>query len=191
MCVRRLLLPGLSLCMVLVGCGRSGATTVSPRTPGTVAMVGNTTISQHAIRQYVNYALHFYSWVDATQAGDGATSCSTRSTTRACVILRAQVLRRLVEERVVAQYAAEHGIRLSSSDARRVERELQRLQSPQSGTAKLFTSERISPAFMRSVLENQLLVKHVEAAVVGNAALRGPSFHLQKYVFGTDRMSYR
>lgn len=191
MCVRRLLFPGLSLCMIMVGCGRTGTVPAPPHTPGTVAMVGNGTISQRAIRQYVNYALHFYAWVDATQAGDGTTSCSTRSTARACVTLRAQVLRRLMEERVVADYAAQHGIRLSRSDTARVERELKKLRAPQSGTAKLFTTERISPAFMRSVLQNQLLVKHVEAAVVEKAALSGPSFHLQKYVFRTDRQSYR
>lgn len=154
-------------------------------------MAGNATISQRSIRQYVDYALRFYSWVDTTQVGNGATSCSARSTSRACVTLRAQVLRRLLEERIVSEYAAQHGIRLSHSDSGRVARELKRLESPGSSTAKLFTTERISPAFMRSVLRNQLLVKHVEAAVVGKSALSGPSFHLQKYVFGTDRPSYR
>jgi hypothetical protein len=139
----------------------------------------------------MNYALRFYSWLDATQSGDGATSCTTRSVSIACATLRQQVSRRLIEERVVANYAARHGIQLSGSDARRVARELKRLQSPHSGTARLFTTERVSPAFMRTVLQNQLLVKRVEAAVVAKAALSGPSFRLRKYVFGADRTSYQ
>ncbi len=190
MCVLRLVVPALIVCMVLAGCGKSGAPP-PVRTAGTVAMVGSTTISQRAVQQYVNYALHFYSWVDASQPRDGATSCSTRSSTAACVTLRRQVLHRLLEEQVVAKYAAHNGIELSKSDIARVERELKQLRAPQAGTAKLFTNEGISPAFMRTVLQNQLLVKRVEAAVVGKAALTGPSFRLRKYVFGADRQSYR
>jgi hypothetical protein len=44
---------------------------------------------------------------------------------------------------------------------------------------------------MRSILRNQLLVKHVEAAVVGKDALAGLSFRMRKYVFGIDRQSYK
>jgi hypothetical protein len=154
-------------------------------------VVASAAIPSRTIQQYMNYALHFYSWVDATQSGDGTTSCSARSTSTACTTLRAQVLLRLREERVVANFARQHGIRLSASDTTRVEHELKRLRSPHSGTARLFSSEGISPVFMRSVLQNQLLVKRVEAAVVSKSTLSGPSFRLRKYVFGRDGHSYK
>ena len=66
-------------------------------------VVASASIPSKTIQQYMNYALHFYSWVDATQSGDGATSCSTQSTSTACVTLRAQVMRRLKEERVAGE----------------------------------------------------------------------------------------
>lgn len=186
----RLLFLGLLGCAVLVGCGASTSSRPA-RAPGTVAVVGTTAISQSQIQEYMNYALRFYSWVDISSSGDRPTACTVRAETTACGTLRKQVVRRVLEERVVTEYAAHHGVRLSASDARRIEREMKRLQSPHSGTQRLFSTERVSPHFMRGVLQNQLLVRLVEAAVVGKAALVGPSFRLRKYVFGIDSRSYK
>jgi hypothetical protein len=188
--LRPLILSALTGCVALTACGRSSSP--APAHPhGPVAVTASAAIPNKIIQQYMNYALHFYSWVDATQSGDGTTSCSTRSTNTACTTLRTQVLRRLREERVVASFARQHGIQLSANDMTRVEHELKRLRSPHSGTARLFSSEGISPVFMRNVLQNQLLVKRVEDAVVSKAALSGPSFRLRKYVFGRDGHSYK
>jgi hypothetical protein len=190
MCVLRLLVLGLTGCAVLTGCGTSHLVD-AVRTPGTVAEVGNATISKAQIQAYIQYALQFYSWVDTSGSGNGTTGCSVSSPTPACGTLRRQVLRRLLEERIVAEYAAQRGIRLSPSDSKRVEVEMTRLQSPHSGTQRLFSTERVSPQFMRSILRNQILVKHVEAAVVGRNAFAGPSFRVRKYIFGIDRQSYK
>jgi hypothetical protein len=181
---------GITGCAVLVGCGSSRSTQPA-RTPGTVAVVGNAAISQRQIQAYVSYASRFYSWVDTAASGDGTTMCSVHSTTPACATLRKQVLRRLLEEQIVAEYASQHRIRLSATDSSRVDREMKRLQSPHSGTQRLFSTERVSPNFMRGILRNQLLVKRVEAAVVGKTALAGPSFQTRKYVFGIDHQSYQ
>jgi hypothetical protein len=100
-------------------------------------------------------------------------------------------LHRLLEEQVVTNFAARHRIGLSASDSGRIDRELKRLQSPHAGTQRLFSTERISPRFMRTVLRTQLLVKRVESTVVDRAVLAGPSFKLRKYVFGLDKRSYK
>ena len=44
---------------------------------------------------------------------------------------------------------------------------------------------------MRTVLQTQLLVKRVDATVVGKRAFSGPSYKLRKYVFGLDQLSYK
>jgi hypothetical protein len=188
--VLRILLISCSVGTVLAGCG--GSHSVEPaRTPGTVAMVGAAAISQRQIQQYMNYALRFYSWVDTTASGASATSCTVHSTTPACTTLSKQVLHRLLEEQVVTNYAKNHNIRLSASDSSRVEQELKRLQSPHAGTQRLFSTERVSPGFMRTVLQTQLLVKRVESSVVDQSLLAGPSYKLRKFVFALDRRSYK
>src|ERR1700712_5604848 len=96
--VLSLILSGLSGCVALAACGHSGAPAPS-HSHGTPVVVANASIPSKTIQQYMHYALHFYSWVDATQSGDGATSCATQSTGTACATLRAQVMRRLEEER--------------------------------------------------------------------------------------------
>jgi hypothetical protein len=190
MCVPRAFLLSLALGAVLAGCGSSHLGEPA-RTPGTVAMVGAAAVSQRQIQQYMNYALRFYSWVDTTASAGSASSCTVRSTTPACITLRKQVLHRLLEEQVVTNYAASHNIRLSASDSRRVNRELKRLQAPYAGTQRLFSTERVSPRFMRTVLQTQLLVKRVEASVVDQSLLAGPSYKLRKYVFALNRRSYK
>lgn len=135
--------------------------------------------------------MQFYSWVDTSAGADSTTSCSVHSSTPACTALRKQVSRRLLEQQIVTRYAAAHRIQLTSQDHRHVEIELQRLQSPQSGTQRLFSNHGVSPQFMRGVLQNQLLVRHVEAKVVGSAALSGPSFRMRKYVFAPGNQSYK
>jgi hypothetical protein len=188
--VLRSLAPGVTVCLVLAGCGATHSTKPA-NTAATAAPVANTAIPPQQIQEYMDYALQFYSWVDTTTPGNGTTTCSVRSTSPSCVTLRKQVVRRLMEERIVTEFAAQHSIRLSSADRSRVDREMKRLQSPHSGTRRLFGANRVSPHFMRGVLQTQLLVRRVEAAVVGKAALVGPSFRLRKFVFGGDQRGYK
>ena len=175
---------------VLSGCGSSHSST-PVRTPGTVAMVGASAVSQRQIQQYMNYALRFYSWVDTSASGAGGISCSLPSATTACATLRKQVLHRLLEEQVITNYAMHHNIQLSASDSSRVNRELKRLQSPLAGTQRLFSTERVSPRFMKTVLRTQLLVRRVESKVVDQSLLTGPSYRLRKYVFPLDGAGYK
>jgi hypothetical protein len=139
----------------------------------------------------MDYALRFYSWVDEGAAQQGNAVCSASAENPECATFRAQVLSRLIEERLVTQYAAAHKISLTRSDLAKVEEELARLQAPHSGTDRLFVAERVSPRIIRSVLETQLLVRRVEATLVSPQALRGPMLQVRKFVFGLSKHNYR
>jgi hypothetical protein len=169
---------------VLAGCQRSRAT------PQIVATVYHRPIQRAALDQYVRYAESF----DALAYPDSAEArCLRAPTAAACSRLTRQVLGRLIEERIVMSYAANHRIKLTSSDWHTVNAQLSKLSGATSPTAGLFRRGTVKRAFMRSVLAREVLVQKVEAAVAGQRALRGTEVHLRKLLVpsaaGTSRQN--
>jgi SurA N-terminal domain len=157
-----------------------GSATARSRTD-LVASVGGQDITAKELQSYAHYANAFYA--AAYPGSSSRTACEQlQSGGRQCGSLREQVLARLLQERVVLQYADHHHISLSAADHTRVTAEMDALVSPGSYTADLYAS---SPTrrFLRRVLETQALILKVEQLVVGSQAQSGFAYHLQKFVF--------
>jgi hypothetical protein len=135
-----------------------------------VAVVNNQPISQAEYRQYVLYASRFY-------AASGQGHCP--GTQSACALLQHQVLRRLMEQAVVRQYAAGHNISVSPSERRQVAAQLASIALPGTPTGTLLDRGEVSRSFLRSLLTDEVLVQAVERAVVPARIDRGRSYRLR------------
>ena len=149
---------------ILAGCGSS-----RPAAPA-IAVVNDEPISQSEYEQNVVYAGEFF-------AAAGQGGCSTNGTP--CAALHRQVLRRLLEQRVIEQYAQVHHITPSTADQRRVEAQIGVFAAPDSPAGKLLAHRQISRAFIRSVLLDQLMVQKVETSVLPPVLDRGQSYRLR------------
>jgi hypothetical protein len=147
-----------------------------------VAIVNGHPISRADVLGYLDYARKFYAWANGSSLGSDHRPCSLTRPTSACRRLENQVLARLIEERVILDYAAARGLALTPYDQHRVSVELQGLDARSSGTEALFTREGIVPRFMRQILASQLLVQEVEDQVLASAEIGGPSYHVRKFV---------
>lgn len=172
---RRLLLyrflPLFLLAAVLAACGSSHPVSQ------TVATVYHRPIQRAAVDRYLGYAVAFdaLAYPDSAEAG-----CTRQPAKAACVRLRSQVLGRLIQERVVLSYARTRHIALDSRDLTHVAAQLKAVSAPGSPTGKLFRNGEVTRAFMRSVLERQVLVQKVESAIAGERAVRGMELHIRK-----------
>ncbi len=165
--------------VLFAGCGSSHPPTAVRSGDGS----GLAAVSQAEVQAYMRYALGFYSWVDPSGPSKALTSCSSSNQITECRTLRKQVISRLLEENIVAQYAKQHRIRLSKRDLRKVDGEFKSVTSTSSGGRKLGAATNTTSAFMHQLLRNQLLVTRVESAVVPKSLLAGPSFKLRKFTF--------
>jgi hypothetical protein len=126
---------------------------------------------------YVRYVVGF----DALAYPDSAeASCASHASRPACHRLRDQALTRLLQERVVLDYASAHHIRLNRTEQRAIRTEIVRLDGPQAPTRKLFQNGTVSRGFVHSILERQMLVQKVQARVAGQQAAKGPAFKLRR-----------
>lgn len=162
--------------LILAGCGSpKGVSKAS-------AIVEGETISPAALQRNVAYAWAFYAASKGTVPSAGAPSC--RASSGRCHAIERQVLRRMLEERIVLHYARRRGIRLSPADRQHVLHALGKVTTSGTPTADLLSSGRISLAFLRSVLETEILVRKVERVIAGKRALRGDSYELRRvYIF--------
>jgi predicted small lipoprotein YifL len=164
----------LAVLVALTGCGSSRPAGAPP-----AASVAGESISQPLLHQYVTYAVKFYSIGAASPIGSAGTLC--RRPSPACTRLQNQVLRRLLEERVVVHYAHAHHIALSASDQRAVDAELAQLRADPTPVGELLARRLMSVQFCRRLLAMEMLVRKVEKAVVPVEAERGFAFHLRSF----------
>src|SRR5579872_2534416 len=98
-----------TLAALAAGCGSGAATERG------VALIEGHTISTAALQRNLAYAASFYAWAYGNPGAKG-NSCTVASRSDACVVMRRQVLARLLEEQLVVGYAAAHHISLSAAD---------------------------------------------------------------------------
>lgn len=167
----------LLLCIV-TGCGSRHSSVPSP----VVARVAGYTVTRPQLDRYARYVATFDSVVypDSAEA-----ACLHQPKRRACRSLRAHVLQRLIEERVVLRYAARHHIQLSAHDKAVGKAQVRELLRPSSPTSRLFRMG-ISKRFVWRVVQRQLLVQQVEERVAGKAAVSGPQLHIRKIAIPTS-----
>jgi hypothetical protein len=166
-----------ALLLLTSACGSGGA-----HSPGNlVARIGGQGITAHELQSYAHYADAFYA---AAYPGTSTrTNCQGRQIGRGkCASLREHVLARLLQERVILQYAREHHISLDAVDQSRVNAQMEALISPSSYTADLYAKPQTT-RFLHRVLDTQAVVLKVEQTVVGRQAESGFAYQLQKFVF--------
>lgn len=151
-------------CVLLSGCGQHAG---GRRVP-LAAVVNGMPVTQQELSRDVQYSQQYYG---ATQ-GVPAERCVPGRGDYTCRVLQRQVLNRLVQERVIMQYAAQHHLTITGRDRRRVDAALRKLSAVHQAPA----------ALLRTLLFGQVLVEKVEAAVTPARALRGPMYHIRKYV---------
>lgn len=157
----------IAVAATLCSCGSSRS---SPPAPAAVAVVDDQRISRSEYQQYVLYAANFYA-----AAGQGRCAQDRPS----CAALRRQVLRRLLEEQVVVQYAQHHHIGLSPAQERQVSEQVALLAIPDTPAGRLLAKHKVTRDFVRSLLRNELLVQRVEQAVIPPGLDRGQSYRLR------------
>jgi hypothetical protein len=161
----------LPLVLVLAACG--GAHTA---TTNVVAEVAGRPITRPELDTYTRYAATFESVVypESTEA-----TCARRATRAACARFRAGVLARLIEERIVLDYAHRHHIRLTPGERSEASRQVQSLMAPSAPTARLFHLG-VSRAFVSHIVDRQLLIQKVEGRIVGARAKHGFEYKIRK-----------
>jgi hypothetical protein len=167
------LIPLVSL--VLTSCG-------GHPTPGdAAATVDGQTITHVDVRAYVDYALSFYAWADGADPAASNPGCTPASRDAGCLRVQNQALRRLIEEDVIEQYAAGHGIALSASDRRAVSRNTEQLLSLDTTAKQLLAEHKITRAFVLVLLTRETLVRKVEAEVGRNQPGSGPALDVREF----------
>lgn len=149
-------------CVVLGGCGQH-----AHRIP-LAAVVNGTPVTQQELSRDVQYSQRYY----GTTQGVPAVRCGPGHGDYTCGVLQRQVLNRLVQERVIMRYAAQHHLAITSRDRRRANAALRKLSTVNSAPA----------ALLRTLMFSQVLVEKVEVAVTPPRALRGTMYHIRKYV---------
>jgi hypothetical protein len=153
-------------------------------------VIAGHSISESALQQNVDYAMSFYAWAYGTDASR-AKSCNQGSRDPNCLRVRGQVLGRLLEEDIVAQYASAHHITLSASDLNVVYEDVLQLVSQGTTVAQLLAERKINRGFISDLLARESLVRKVEQAVTAGRAESGPAVHVARYTFsignGTSR----
>lgn len=162
--MKRSLVVLAALAVVLPACG-SGRPS-----PPAVAVVNDQPIPRSEYRQYVLYAGRFF-------AAAGQGRCPGNGA--GCGALERQVLRRLLEQRVVEQYAGAHHIALSASERRQIDAQVAIVTATGTPAGKLLSGHEVSRAFIHSILTDELLVQKVEHAVVPTDLDRGRSYRLR------------
>ena len=159
------------LLVALSACGSSG--------PRTVASVKGQDITTADIQQYERYALRFYAWVRADGAVGSEPACNPDATSGPCLALRRQVLARLIQERLILAYAQSHRIGLSPADDKLVQA---RTDAYTSGKGSSLHRLGITPAFLRGVVQRQILIAKVESKVTARQlASTAPDFYVKRY----------
>lgn len=161
----------VALLLIAAGCG-SSKPLITP-----IAQIGPQSISRDSYRQNLNYAIRFFQSAYGNQASLDESHCVRPSTP--CNHLRKQLLRRLLEESVVIQYAEHHHIHLSAADRTEVSVQLARLDEAGSVIAQMVARKQISRQFLRSLLDTELLVHRVETLVVPSSSQEGFAYHLR------------
>lgn len=159
---------------LLAACGSHHAAT------SMVASVGNSRISVADLQKNVSYAARFFSSKGVTATG--AFVCGASSTRHDCTALRRQVLIRMIEERVVLQYAGGHHIVLDSSDQSRLAWAVANLGSSSTSGSTSLSRLHLSQGFLTNLLGRQMLVQKVEKAVVPVSVISGTVLHLRKFI---------
>jgi hypothetical protein len=93
--------------------------------------------------------------------------------------LQRQVLRRLLEQSVVQQYAQSHHITLAAGDQRRIGAQLNSLLATDTPAATLLGRHQVTREFLRSLLTDEFLVQRVERAVLPPRLDIGRSYRLR------------
>lgn len=161
------------LLLVIAGCGHSSqAITV-------VAIVDHHRITNAELSTYFQYAVSFdrLAYPDSTEAG-----CVRRAASPPCRQLRDKVLSRMIQERLVLEYARSRHITLNRADRQAVGVQLTAMAATGAPTARLFHSRSARKAFMRQVIERQLLVQKAEAQIAGAHARRGFEIHITRII---------
>ncbi|MBV9281891.1 MAG: hypothetical protein JOZ41_17570 [Chloroflexi bacterium] len=168
--------------LCLAGCGSAG------HGPSAAAVIGGHPILPADVQAYVDYSVRFDAWANHQPAS--RPPCAAGRGGRQCALLRRQALIRLLQERVVQDYARRHGVRLTAADQSGIDRQLAIAAGPGS---TLLRRLGVSRSFLRAVLARQMLVQRVEAAVAPDWARQGPSVHVRRYVipYGTDPVQAR
>jgi hypothetical protein len=169
--------------LCVTGCGSSG------HAPSAAAVIGGHPISPADVQAYVDYSVRFDAWARHQPAGSRPTCTAGRGGGQ-CGLLRRQALIRLLQERVVQNYARSHGVTLTAADRSGIDRQLAIAAGPGS---TLLRRLGVSRTFLRAVLARQMLVQRVEAAVAPDWARQGPSVHVRRYdiPYGTDPVQAR
>lgn len=161
----RLLVITLLTACTLAACG-------SPRPmPTVLARIGQQTISTADVKQAMTYVSAYYPTSSRT-----AVTCAP-STSGPCASASRQVLARMIEENVVAQYAGNHGLALNRADWSRVHGAVDAL------LAGPLRGKHVAPDMLRAVVARQILVEKVERAVTPRSTRQGFQLHIRKVYF--------
>ncbi len=154
-----------------MGCGSS--------TPDSnlIARLGSQTISRDTYRQNLNYAIRFYQSAYGSQGGLDAVHCVRPSSP--CAQIRDQLLRRLLEEDAVIEYADRHRIHLSSVDQTEINAQMASIDQAGSVIAQMIARKQISRPFLRSLLETEFLIHRVETRVIPVKVEEGFAYHVR------------
>lgn len=169
-------LAALLLACVLSSCGKTAAPATIPR--GVVAVVGGHSIRESTVREYVVYAQAYYASVYGVHGQQSRATCAAAT----CRKLRRQALGRLIEERLVLDFAHARHTVLSHDQQAVIRAEIASLPTSDTTEAELVRQGTVTPAFVRTLLTTEALVRRVETDTVGSHAAAGPSFHLESFV---------
>ena len=173
--------------LALASCGHTAkpppaTPTRTPIPADVAAMAGGHVISDRTVTTYVRYAAGFFTAAFPGESASTTSTCSQTPAAGACETLRIQVLARLLQQRVVLDYAKRRHITLSADDRIKVSDELKQLLDPDSDTAGLYPRDAATKKLLRHILKTQALVVEVENSIAGPKSLSGLAYHVRKYV---------
>jgi hypothetical protein len=146
-----------------------------------VAIVNGQPITRADLKTHADYALQFYAWTYGSDVGSSDPSCTLRSKDVGCRRLEQQVLRRLIEEKVVEEYAAGHRIALSAEDQSAARREATDLLANDTTAANLLAEHKVNRSFIEVLLDREALIRRVENVIGRNQPRAGQALHLREF----------
>ncbi|MDQ2744500.1 MAG: SurA N-terminal domain-containing protein [Chloroflexota bacterium] len=171
----------LSFLLLAAGCGRHQAIA----TPA--ATINGRPISWPELQANVTYAARFFRLGEPAQGG----TCMVKvPKSPVCERLLQQVLARLIEERVIAGFAAHHHMTLSSGDREGAAGQAALLLDQGSG----IPATRAGRAMLTGVILREMVVQQVEKAITATAPGAGISYHIQRFLvpaFRSRSQAYR
>jgi hypothetical protein len=171
-------LVSILLCLTLSAC------TSSSTQSGLVASVAGDAVTQKDVQSYVAYSWRFHAWNQGE--AHPAEPCRGDRPKGSCTTLWRLALARLIQERIVLNWARRHRVSLSAADSRRIQASVDRLLQRRNIAQARLSDVGITRSFLTAVLTREMLVRKVERMVGAAAPRKGPSMRVRKFVVPLD-----